>query len=291
LMRFDCSDQQTLIARPFVENLVMGDDLVFGLLQLHQLAKFIRLTRFDFANDFGVRLKQTDYLFWKLGHSSKEARSGLTDYTVHSLCDRLQLLRNAAHFFPSAAWHRFHFLQHAARIIQDPPRQIKQLLIFCLAFVFPFRSLVTQSVCDRYDSLRYTAHPVANSSFQAAYFLLDLWEVIERNANRSKTDLRFEIEFLSLIALGWIFTQRAHAAAGGNLPWEAPLTAIAISLTGPVAYAVGLIGIAIAGGTMLWGGELSEFGRRACMIGLVVSVLVFAAPLLSSAFGVNAAVV
>jgi hypothetical protein len=52
-----------------------------------------------------------------------------------------------------------------------------------------------------------------------------------------------------------------------------------------------LIGIAIAGGTMLWGGELTEFGRRACMIGLVVSVLVFAAPMLSSAFGVAAAVV
>jgi len=49
-------------------------------------------------------------------------------------------------------------------------------------------------------------------------------------------------------------------------------------------------GIAIAGGTMLWGGELTEFGRRACMIGLVVSVLVFAAPMLSSAFGGSAAV-
>jgi type IV secretion system protein VirB2 len=66
---------------------------------------------------------------------------------------------------------------------------------------------------------------------------------------------------------------------------------IAQSLTGPVAYAIGLIGIAIAGGTMLWGGELTEFGRRASMIGLVISVLVFAAPLLSSAFGVTAAVV
>ena len=94
-----------------------------------------------------------------------------------------------------------------------------------------------------------------------------------------------------ILTLAWVFTQKAHAAAAGTLPWEAPLTAIATSLTGPVAYAIGLIGIAIAGGTMLWGGELSEFGRRACMIGLVVSVLVFAAPLLSSAFGVNAAVV
>jgi type IV secretion system protein VirB2 len=87
------------------------------------------------------------------------------------------------------------------------------------------------------------------------------------------------------------FGLRLHAAAGGNLPWERLMTTIATSLTGPVAYAIGLIGIAIAGGAMLWGGELTEFGRRACMIGLVVSVLVFAAPMLASAFGVSAAVV
>lgn len=94
---------------------------------------------------------------------------------------------------------------------------------------------------------------------------------------------------LVITALTFVF--RLHAAAGGNLPWERPMTTIATSLTGPVAYAIGLIGIAIAGGAMLWGGELTEFGRRACMIGLVVSVLVFAAPMLASAFGVNAAVV
>jgi type IV secretion system protein TrbC len=96
---------------------------------------------------------------------------------------------------------------------------------------------------------------------------------------------------LGLIALTAAFSLQLQAAAAGGLPWEKPMTAIATSLTGPVAYAIGLIGIAIAGGAMLWGGELTEFGRRACMIGLVVSVLVFAAPLLASAFGVNAAVV
>ncbi len=95
----------------------------------------------------------------------------------------------------------------------------------------------------------------------------------------------------ALFAMATMFSLRMQAGNAGNLPWEKPMTAIATSLTGPVAYAIGLIGIAIAGGAMLWGGELTEFGRRACMIGLVVSVLVFAAPLLSSAFGVNAAVV
>src|SRR6201988_503208 len=95
----------------------------------------------------------------------------------------------------------------------------------------------------------------------------------------------------SAFALRTAFCLHLHAAAGGALPWEAPMHTIATSLTGPVAYAIGLIGIAIAGGTMLWGGELTEFGRRACMTGLVASGLVFAAPMLSTAFGVSAAVV
>jgi type IV secretion system protein TrbC len=95
----------------------------------------------------------------------------------------------------------------------------------------------------------------------------------------------------ALAVLIWASSIRLQAAAAGNLPWERPMQTIATSLTGPVAYAIGLIGIAIAGGTMLWGGELTEFGRRACMVGLVVSVLVFAGPMLASAFGVNAAVV
>jgi type IV secretion system protein TrbC len=107
------------------------------------------------------------------------------------------------------------------------------------------------------------------------------------NIRRSTLGPRFG----AVIALAAALSLRVQAAAAGGLPWEKPMTAIATSLTGPVAYAIGLIGIAIAGGAMLWGGELTEFGRRACMIGLVVSVLVFAAPLLSSAFGVNAAVV
>jgi type IV secretion system protein TrbC len=98
--------------------------------------------------------------------------------------------------------------------------------------------------------------------------------------------------FLMFTAAIFVFVIQASAApAGGGLPWEAPMTAIAASLTGPVAYAIGLIGIAIAGGTMLWGGDLGEVGRKACMVGLVIAVLVFAAPMLNSAFGLAAATV
>jgi type IV secretion system protein VirB2 len=112
---------------------------------------------------------------------------------------------------------------------------------------------------------------------------------ITQNVTRATRKLTNQA--LTLTTLAAMCCGRLHAAASGTLPWERPMTTIATSLTGPVAYAIGLIGIAIAGGTMLWGGELTEFGRRACMIGLVVSVLVFAAPMLASAFGVSAAVV
>jgi type IV secretory pathway VirB2 component (pilin) len=117
-------------------------------------------------------------------------------------------------------------------------------------------------------------------------------KVIRFNSNRLVSAARNALTRASaLFALAFAFAVQAHASAAGTLPWEPPMAAIATSLTGPVAYAIGLIGIAIAGGAMLWGGELTEFGRRACMIGLVVSVLVFAAPMLSSAFGVTAAVI
>lgn len=56
-MCFYGSDKQVLVTGPFTENRVVGEDLVFGFLQLDQLAKFIRLPRFALANDFGVRLK------------------------------------------------------------------------------------------------------------------------------------------------------------------------------------------------------------------------------------------
>lgn len=94
--------------------------------------------------------------------------------------------------------------------------------------------------------------------------------------------------FAALLLLG---TTQAFAGAAGTLPWERPLSLIATSLTGPAAYFIGLVGIAISGGTLLWGGELSEWGRRAVMLTLVISILVFAAPLMSSLFGVAGAVV
>jgi type IV secretion system protein VirB2 len=92
--------------------------------------------------------------------------------------------------------------------------------------------------------------------------------------------------------LAWtIMVTAAHAGTTGTLPWEGPLQTIATSLTGPVAFSVSIIGIFATGATLMWGGEMNEFARRAALMGLVVAVIVFATNIMSSAFGVTGAVV
>jgi type IV secretory pathway VirB2 component (pilin) len=64
----------------------------------------------------------------------------------------------------------------------------------------------------------------------------------------------------------------AHA----QLPWEAPLTALQNSLTGPVAKAIGVIAMAISGGMLAFGGELNEFTKRIMMVVLALAVMLLA---------------
>lgn len=63
------------------------------------------------------------------------------------------------------------------------------------------------------------------------------------------------------------------SSGGGGLPWEAPLQQIQQSITGPVAGFIALAGVAIAGGMLIFGGELNDFARRLCYIALVGGVL------------------
>ena len=101
-----------------------------------------------------------------------------------------------------------------------------------------------------------------------------------------------KIKKLFLVPLAILFRVAiAEAGTTGTLPWEGPLQTIAQSLTGPVAFSVALIGIFATGATLVWGGEMNEFARRASLLGLIVAVLVFATNILSSAFGVTGAVI
>lgn len=63
------------------------------------------------------------------------------------------------------------------------------------------------------------------------------------------------------------------AGGGGGLPWEAPLQQIQQSINGPVAGTIALAAVAIAGGMLIFGGELNDFARRLMYVVLVAGIL------------------
>lgn len=79
--------------------------------------------------------------------------------------------------------------------------------------------------------------------------------------------------FLGVATSVLFLTTTAHAAGGGGLPWEAPLQQIQQSITGPVAGSIALAAVAIAGGMLIFGGELNDFARRLMYIVLVAGIL------------------
>lgn len=100
----------------------------------------------------------------------------------------------------------------------------------------------------------------------------------------------------SLLKWTWLLLLVAQAAwagagGGGGLPWETPLNRVAQSMTGPVALSISLIALMVAGGTLVFGGELSEFARRSCVAVLAIAFLVLGAGFMTTLFGVGGAVV
>ncbi|MDS7598431.1 TrbC/VirB2 family protein [Agrobacterium tumefaciens] len=77
--------------------------------------------------------------------------------------------------------------------------------------------------------------------------------------------------FTVLIAL--TLDTPAFASSGGSLPWEGPLEQIQESITGPVAGYIALAAVAIAGGMLIFGGELNDFARRLMYVVLVAGIL------------------
>ena len=79
---------------------------------------------------------------------------------------------------------------------------------------------------------------------------------------------------LNLLILFAVSATAAFAATG--LPWEAPMTTLRTSLTGPVAFAIALIAIMVTGGMLIFGGEINEFAKRGSYVVLVLGLLVTA---------------
>jgi type IV secretory pathway VirB2 component (pilin) len=98
--------------------------------------------------------------------------------------------------------------------------------------------------------------------------------------------------FLLLTFAALTLSSAAVGAQGGQaLPWEAPLTKLQQSLSGPVAGAIAVIALVAIGVVLVFGGEWNEFARRSVYAVCAIAFIVSAATLLAGLFQVGAAVV
>ena len=88
---------------------------------------------------------------------------------------------------------------------------------------------------------------------------------MSRKAHLARTVLAFVV--------GATLSHPAFASSGGSLPWEGPLQQIQQSITGPVAGFIALAAVAVAGGMLIFGGELNDFARRLMYVVLVAGIL------------------
>ncbi len=95
------------------------------------------------------------------------------------------------------------------------------------------------------------------------------------------------VGLFALMAVVLLLPQHAFASegTGGSLPYESWLTNLRNSVTGPVAFTVSIIGIVVAGGVLIFGGELNAFFRSLVFIVLVMALLVGAQNMMSTFFG------
>ena len=64
---------------------------------------------------------------------------------------------------------------------------------------------------------------------------------------------------LTLIVLAALHPDAAHAtSAGGNLPWDGPLTTLKNDITGPVAFTISLLAMVACGAALVFGGAASS---------------------------------
>ena len=91
---------------------------------------------------------------------------------------------------------------------------------------------------------------------------------------------------IAVLAIFLLSTDQAQAAvgAGGSLPYETWLVNLRNSVTGPVAFTLSIVGIVVAGGSLVFGGELNAFFRTLIFIVLVMALLVGANNVMSNLF-------
>lgn len=93
----------------------------------------------------------------------------------------------------------------------------------------------------------------------------------------------------AVLVIAFMILAPHHAFAaegtGGSLPYEPWLVSLRNSVTGPVAFALSILGIVISGGVLIFGGDLNGFFRSLIFLVLVMALLIGAQNMMSTFFG------
>ncbi len=98
--------------------------------------------------------------------------------------------------------------------------------------------------------------------------------------------------FLLVVVVFFAVAPSAFASTGAQgLAWEGPMQRVRDSLSGPVAYAIVVVGLVVGFGVVLFGGELNEMARKILYVVAAGAVCVGAPGVVTNLFGVNGALI
>src|SRR6185312_3270465 len=172
-------DQQVRIMRPLRVNLIVGDDLVLGLLQLHHLAELIRLAGLALADDLSRRFEQTEQLTFAPRVAAEDSSPGLLhdlpdarDHQIKLLAQTIQrnLLQERLHSLHSPT----DLLGESSCLADYAARRVQQTRIALLQFVLIERTLGTRHPPDLQESQLHTSAAIAQLRSDCTRNLRDL---------------------------------------------------------------------------------------------------------------------
>ena len=104
----------------------------------------------------------------------------------------------------------------------------------------------------------------------------------------NRTMMNTNTRYLSFAwLLGLLLCQPAliwASSTSTGLPWESPINTIRDSLTGPVAVSIGAIGFFVAGGLLIFGGEIADFTKWLMYAVLAASIMLLGGTIVSTLF-------
>ena len=78
-----------------------------------------------------------------------------------------------------------------------------------------------------------------------------------------------------------VYARNTHTA------FDRPLDVLVRVFTGPIAFAVSVLGIVVCGAILVFGGEIGDCVKRFLILILVISLIMFSTTLLIDFFGVS----